>query len=68
MGGSRLSSLNPEVTSAIVKLFKNIGISIFSTKLLNLFLLSIKEIRRFQVLESRGYVAKAVEIQLPTMR
>ena len=39
MGGVRLRPLNAEVTSAAVKLLKNTGIPIFSTKLLYFFLL-----------------------------
>ena len=39
---------NAEVTSSVVKLSKNTGILIFSTKLLSSFLLPIEEIRKFQ--------------------
>ena len=44
MGGSRLRLLNAEVTSAVVKLLKNTGIPIFSTKLVYFFLLLIKRL------------------------
>ena len=46
MGGSRLRPLNVEVTSAVVKLLKNTGIPIISTKLFYFFILSIKKIGR----------------------
>ena len=52
---------NAEVTSSVVKLLKNTGIPIFSTKLLSSFLLPIEEIRSLRPRVGRGYSAVVVE-------
>ena len=52
---------NAEVTSSVVKLLKNTGIPIFSTKLLSSFLLPIEKIRSLRPRVGRGYSAAVAE-------
>ena len=61
---------NAKVTSALVKLLKNTGIPIFSTKLFYFFLLPIKKVRRFQAkVRCGGYSVKAIKhLCMSTMR